>query len=109
MVGDGIFDLKEYLMLPYAGTRSGKFPIDITIFSFRLSTAQRVIENSFGIFVAWWNLFRKRIRADKENVMSYILAEFALHKYLQQTENASCCPRGLVDSEGNGKFSLAQW
>lgn len=66
-------------MLPYPGTRSGKIPIDLAIFNYRLSRARRVIENSFSILVAWWRLFRGTSRADKENVTSYILAGVTLH------------------------------
>ena len=45
MVGDEIFQLKDYLMRPYLGTRSGKPPIDQAVFNYRLSRAMRVIEN----------------------------------------------------------------
>ena len=88
MVGDEIFQLKDYLMRPYPGTKSGKLPVDQAVFNYRLSRARRVIENCFGILVARWRLFRRPIRADTENVTSYILAAVALHNYLQQTENA---------------------
>ena len=70
MVGDKIFQLKDYLMRPYPGTKSG------------LSRARRVIDNSFGILVARRRLFRKPIRTDKEIITSYILAGVALHNYL---------------------------
>ena len=59
-------------MRPYLGTRSGKLPIDQAVFNYRLSRASRVMENSFGILVARWRLFRKPIHADKENITSYI-------------------------------------
>ena len=89
MVGDEIFQLKDYLMRPYPGTRSGKLSINKAVFNYQLSRARCVIKNYFSIFVARWRLFRKPIRADKENIASYILAGVALHNYLQQTENAS--------------------
>ena len=92
MVGDEIFQLKDYLMRPYPGTRSGKLSINQAVFNYRLSKARCVIKNYFSIFVARWRLFRKPIRADKENIASYILAGVA-----QQTENAFYCPRGFVD------------
>ena len=82
MVGDEIFQLKDYLMRHYPGTTSGKLPIDQAVFNYRLSRARRVIENSFGILAARWRLFSKPIRADKENITSYILAGVALQNYL---------------------------
>ena len=109
MVSDEIFQLKDYLMHPYPGTRSGKLTIDQAVFNYQLSRARRVIENAFGILAAQWKLFCKPIRADKENITSYILAGVALHNYLQQTENASYCPRGFVDSEANGEFRPGEW
>ena len=73
IVGDDIFQLKDYLMHPYPGTRSGKLPIDQAVFIYRVRRSRRVTENFFGILVARWTLFRKPIR-DKENITSYILA-----------------------------------
>ena len=35
-VGDEIFPLKDYLMRPYPGTRSGKLPLDEAVFNYRL-------------------------------------------------------------------------
>ena len=109
MVGDEIFQLKDYLMRPYPGGRRGKLPIDKAVFNYRLSRARRVIKNSFGILVARWILFRKPIRADKDNLASYTLAAVTLHNYLQQTENASYCPRGFVDSEIDADFRPGEW
>ena len=104
MVGDEIFQLKDYLMHPCPGARIGKLPIDQATFNYQFSRTRCVIENSFGFLVAWWRLFRKPIRADKENITSYILEGVALHNYLQQRENASYCPRGFVHSKANGEF-----
>ena len=66
MVGDEIFQLKDYLMHPYPGTRSGKPPTDQAVFDYQLSRARRVIETSLDILVARWRLFRKPIDADKK-------------------------------------------
>ena len=51
MVGDEIFQLKDYLMRPYPGIRSGKLPINQTVFNYRLSRARRVIENSLAFLL----------------------------------------------------------
>ena len=109
MVGDVIFQLKDYLMRPYPGKICGKLPIDQVVFNYRLSRARRVIENSFGILVTLWRVFHKPIRADKENITSFVLAGVALHNYLQQTENASYCPRRFVDFEANREFWPGEW
>ena len=109
MVGDEIFQLKDYLMHPYPGTRSGKPPTDQAVFDYQLSRARRVIETSFDILVARWRLFRKPIVADKKNITSYILAGAALHNYLQQTENVSYWPHTFVDSKDNGEFRPGDW
>ena len=70
MVGDEIFQLKDYLMRPCPEIKSGKLPTDQAVVNYRLSRARRVIENSFGILVARSRLFRKPIRAGKENITS---------------------------------------
>ena len=109
MVGNDIFQLKDYLMRPYPGTKSGKLPIDQAVFNYRLSSARLVIENCFGVLVSRWRVFRKPIRAETENVTGYILPGIVLHNYLQQTENTTYCPRGFVDSEANGEFLPGEW
>ena len=58
MVVDEIFQLKDYLMHYYLGTRSGELPIDQAVFNYRLSKARRVIENFLGILVARWRPIR---------------------------------------------------
>ena len=96
-------------MSPYPGTRGGKIPIDQAVSNYRLSRARRVIENSFGILVARWRMFRKPICANKENITSYILAGVALLNFLQQKENAAYFPRGFVDYEANREFWPGEW
>ena len=106
MVGDEIFPLKTWMMRPYPG----KLNEEERIFNYRLSRARRVIENAFGILAARWRIFNKPIKASVENVERYVLACISLHNYLCQTENASYCARGYVDSEdGNGAIKPGQW
>ena len=56
MVGDEIFQLKDFLLRTYLETRSGKVPINQAVFNYRPSRARIVIENSFDIRVARWRL-----------------------------------------------------
>ena len=51
MVADEIFQLEDYLIHYYPGTRSGELLIDQAVFNYLLSRAMRVIENSFGVLV----------------------------------------------------------
>ena len=91
MVGDEIFQLKDYLIHPYPEIRSAKLHIDQTIFKYRLSIARSVRGNCFGNLAARWRLFRRLIGADKENVISCMSARVVLHYLFQQRENKSYC------------------
>ena len=70
LVGDEIFPLKSWLIRPYPG----KLNEEQRIFNYRLSRARRIIENTFGILVARWRIFRGPIRASRDNVLKYTLA-----------------------------------
>ena len=106
LVGDEIFPLKTWLMRPFPG----KLTEEQRIFNYRLSRARRVIENTFGILVARWRLFRGPIRADRENVLRYVLAAISLHNYLRLTDSATYCPNGFVDSEDStGRIKKGEW
>ena len=64
------------------------------VYIYRRCLARGVIENTFGILLARWSIFRGFIRADVKNVESYVL-----HNYLRQTDNAGYCPAGFADCE----------
>eukprot|EP00794_Sanderia_malayensis_P007639 gene7639-8480_t len=105
-VGDEIFPLKQWLMRPFPGSLSEKQ----RIFNYRLSRARRTIENTFGILVARWRIFRGPIRASRKNVEAYVLETICLHNYLRQTDNAVYCPTGFFDSEnGSGEIKPGEW
>ena len=106
LVGDDIFPLTEWLMRPFPGelTEVQK------IYNYRISRARRVIENTFGILRARWRIFSTTIKASVENAERYVLAAISLHNYLRQTENASYCPFGFIDSESsNGAIKPGDW
>ena len=106
LVGDEIFPLKTWLMRPYPGKQTE----DKRIFNYRLSRAWRVIENTFGILAARWRVFRRPIRASVKTVEIVTKAALCLHNYLRQTDNATYCPSGFIDSEDStGNIIPGEW
>ena len=65
LVGDAIFPLKTWLVKPYSGRNLSEKE---AIFNYRLSRCRRTIENTFGIYVAKWQIFRSPIRAAPSTV-----------------------------------------
>ena len=107
LVGDDIFPLKDWLMRPFPGKGLDESQ---HVYNYRLSRARRVIENTFGILVARWRIFRGFIRAKPNNVENYVMAAICLHNYLRQTDNAGYCPTGFVDSEDStGQIKPGEW
>ena len=66
-VGDAAFPLKTYMLRPYPGKY---LPDEERVFNYRLSRARRVIENTFGILVTKFRIFRRPIIA-KPEIKSY--------------------------------------
>ena len=96
LVGDEIFPLKTCLLRPYPGSTLTEKK---SVYNYRHSRARRVIENSFGILVSQWRIFNTPIHAKLKNVEKVVLAAMALHNYLRQTDNASYCLQGYIDSD----------
>ena len=68
------------------------------------------MENSFGIMVAKWRIFRRPIRADIETVKRIMKAVLCLHNYLWLTDNTSYIPNGFVDSDNSdGDIIPGDW
>ncbi|KAF4529518.1 hypothetical protein B566_EDAN015176 [Ephemera danica] len=94
-VGDEAFALSSNLLRPYPGTF---LALPKKIFNYRLSRARRTIENTFGILVARWQIFRKPINASKDTVKSITKACICLHNFLMLSPDSKMyCPDTLVN------------
>ena len=107
LVGDEAFALKPWLLRPYSGHG---LPEAEKVFNYRLSRARRVIENSFGILAARWQIFHSVIQTSVKTAEVIIQATVCLHNYLRQTNSAGYCPAGFVDCENaTGEIKPGEW
>lgn len=79
-VGDEAFKLTTNMMRPYSGRN---LDTKRRIFNYRLSRARRVIENTFGILVSRWRVFRKPIAMNPKIVDKIIMSTICLHNFLK--------------------------
>ena len=106
LVAGEIFPLKSWLMKPFPG----KLTEELSVYNYRHSKPRRVIENSFGILRARWQIFVQPKTANVKNVENYVWTATCLHNYLRLTENVIYTPAGFVDSRTNlGVISDGDW
>lgn len=84
--GDAAFPLKSYIMRPYPGLGLNKKE---RVFNYRLSRARRTIENSFGILVSRWRIFRQPIIADVPTIELMVAGTICLHNFIMTEEAKS--------------------
>lgn len=84
LVGNEAFTLSDYLLRPYPG--KGGFTLDQKIFNYRISRARRTIENSFGILVARWRIFKKPIKSNVDNAINMVHAIICLHNWIRKRD-----------------------
>ncbi|XP_018357375.1 PREDICTED: uncharacterized protein LOC108757457 [Trachymyrmex cornetzi] len=112
-VGDAAFPLLKNLLRPYPGTNLSPEKI---IFNYRLSSARRTIENTFGVMSARWRIFRRPIIASLSTVNNIVKCCVVLHNWLRNAElnilpgQRRYIPVGFVDLEDRyGNVEAGQW
>ena len=109
-IGDDAFPLRHNLIKPYSHTNLNLSEI---IVNYRICRPRRVIENSFGILVARFRIFRRPILAKVETVESITTACVALHNYLMKDcfcdGTSLYCSPSFVDQEIHNRRRSGQW
>lgn len=85
IVGDDAFPLNTRLMKPYPYRNLEK---EKRIFNYRLSRAQRVVENAFGILAHRWRVFLTTIKLSPDKVTDIIFAACCLHNLMVEKNKA---------------------
>lgn len=107
IVGDEAFPIQSWVMRPYSDPN---IPETMRIFNYRLTRARRVIENTFSILAARWRILLHRIQTSIKTTQLIVQAVVALHNFLRQTNSASYCPTGFVDShDESGVIKEGEW
>ena len=88
--GDEAFSLDEHVLKPYPQRTLNR---ERCIFNYRLSLANRVVENAFGIMAARFRIFHTSINAQPQKVDKYILACCMLHNFLHRNSRNTYTPR----------------
>lgn len=95
-VGNETYPLRPDLMKPYPSK-----PIDRSqqILNYRLSRAQRVADNAFGILANRFRIMRNTIYLEPEKVIKIFTASLCIHNFLLERRSEAYAPPGLADWE----------
>ncbi|KYN18123.1 hypothetical protein ALC57_09573 [Trachymyrmex cornetzi] len=101
------------MMRPYSGQH---LDARKRIVNYRLSRARRIIENTFGILVSRWRIFRKSICMNPNMVDKIVMATICLHNFLKTIndtrpeDNELYCPPSFIDVEqADGNIIPGTW
>ncbi|GBN92200.1 hypothetical protein AVEN_56011-1 [Araneus ventricosus] len=90
------FPLSLNLMKPYTGKGLNDKE---RVFNYRLSRAQRVSENAFGILAARFQIFKQRILTSPMNATKIVMACCALHNFLISKNLSLYIPASSIGTE----------
>ncbi|KAJ8665073.1 hypothetical protein QAD02_006735 [Eretmocerus hayati] len=106
-VADEAFPLSKNVLRPYSGKVN--CTLEKRVFNYRMGWPRRMVENSFGILVSRWRIFRKPILMDPVYVIRMVKATVCLHNWLRKSDE-DYIPHGLVDRDcGNGEMIPGTW
>ncbi|CAK1584748.1 unnamed protein product [Parnassius mnemosyne] len=100
-LGDGAFALTDHVMKPYPGNHEYGSPK--RIFNQALSRARVVVENTFGILVTKFRVFKKPFQLCPEKVSLITMTCILLHNYLRKSNTSLpiYTPPGTIDIYDN--------
>ena len=84
------------LMRPFPGRI---LPRVKRIFNYRLSRAQLVVENAFGILVAQWRMYHRVLEVQPEVAEKCVKATCVLHNFLRMTAQTPGVGGSVTGSE----------
>ena len=68
------------------------------------------IENSFGILVARFRIYKRPINSTPDRVVAFVKATIVLHNFLRAKESSVYCPPQFTDGEDSeGNIINGQW
>lgn len=108
IVADDAFPLKPNIMKPFPFRNQD---ISQRTFSYRLSRARRVIENTFGILTARFRVLRSNMQLQPEKAKYIVAAACVLHNFLLSRNSCEIyAPRNFVDREtADGTVLPGEW
>ena len=107
LLGDEALALDCNLMKPYP--QRSAFG-DEKVFNYRLSRAQRIVENAFGILSSGFRILLRTLELYVQNVIQVVRACLALHNFLMEMKDTNYAPAGYLDTEdGHGNLVLGAW
>lgn len=106
LLGDAAFPLKPYLMVPYSGRHLEQ---DKFHHNKELSCGRGLIENSFGVLAARWQVFLKPISAAPKKIDKIIKACVVLHNFLCEEIRGIYSNGAFTDHEVEGVMIDGAW
>ena len=84
---------------------------DITkrVYTYRLSRARRMVENTFGIIATRFHVLLKSMNLQPDKAQLFVQASVVLHNYLLKESPRVYTPSGTLDEDQDGNVALGYW